>query len=69
MPTVCGSGKPLVSERLMKSGHLLRSPHSASLRRTSVYASFLGISAALHLAPFDQPLRLVSLGFFPLARG
>jgi hypothetical protein len=33
----------------------LRYPHSSSLRRTSVYASLLGISGALHLDVFDQP--------------
>ena len=54
--------------RLMKNAHLpfdrlmalskvegLRYPHSASLRRTSTYASLLGISGALHLDVFDQP--------------
>ena len=35
----------------------LRYPHPWSLRRTSMYASFLGISEALHLAIFHQPLR------------
>jgi hypothetical protein len=29
--------------------------HSSSLRRTSMYASLLGISGALHLFGFDQP--------------
>ena len=33
----------------------LRYPHSSSLRRTSMYASLLGISGALHLDVFDQP--------------
>jgi hypothetical protein len=35
----------------------LRYPHPSSLRRTSIYASFLGISEALHLDIFHQPLR------------
>jgi hypothetical protein len=35
----------------------LRYPHPSSLRRTSLYASFLGISEALHLDIFHQPLR------------
>jgi hypothetical protein len=35
----------------------LRYPHPSSLRRTSVYASFLGISEALHMDIFHQPLR------------
>jgi len=35
----------------------LRYPHPSSLRRTSMYASFLGISEALHLGIFHQPLR------------
>jgi hypothetical protein len=59
----------------MKNAHLRRYPHSSSLRRTSVYASFLGIcpqkartphplggspvSGALHLGIFDQPAEQV----------
>jgi hypothetical protein len=35
----------------------LRYPHPLSLRRTSMYASFLEISEALHLDIFHQPLR------------
>jgi hypothetical protein len=35
----------------------LRYPHPSSLLRTSMYASFLGISEALHLGIFHQPLR------------
>ena len=35
----------------------LRYPHPLSLRRTSMYASFLGISEALHVDIFHQPLR------------
>ena len=42
-------------DRLMKNAHLRRYPHSASLRRTRMYASFRGISGALHLDVFDQP--------------
>jgi hypothetical protein len=43
--------------RLAENAHLLRYPHPSSLRRTSMYASFLGISEALHLDIFHQPLR------------
>jgi hypothetical protein len=35
----------------------LRYPHPVSLRRTSLYASFLGISEALHMDIFHQPPR------------
>jgi hypothetical protein len=35
----------------------LRYPYPSSLRRTSMYASFLGISEALHMDIFHQPLR------------
>jgi hypothetical protein len=41
--------------RLLKNAHLRRYPHSSSLRRTSLYASILGISDASHLDLFDQP--------------
>jgi len=43
--------------RLLENAHLLRYPHPSSLRRTSLYASFLGISEALHMDIFRQPLR------------
>jgi hypothetical protein len=43
------------SGRLLKNGHLLRSPHLSSLRRTGKYASLLKISGALHLVLFEQP--------------
>ena len=43
--------------RLSENAHLLRYPHPSSLRRTSMYASFLGISEALQLDIFHQPLR------------
>jgi hypothetical protein len=43
--------------RLSENAHLLRYPHPSSLRRTTTYASFLGISEALHLGIFHQPLR------------
>jgi hypothetical protein len=46
----------------MKNANLLRYPHSSSLRRTSMYASFLGISGALHLDVFDQPSAWVFFG-------
>jgi hypothetical protein len=35
----------------------LRYPHPSSLRRTSLYASFLGILEALHMDIFHQPLK------------
>jgi hypothetical protein len=41
--------------RLSENAHLLRYPHPSSLRRTSLYASFLGISEALHMDIFHQP--------------
>jgi hypothetical protein len=41
--------------RLLKNTHLLRYAHPSSLRRTEKYASFLGMSRALHLDVFDQP--------------
>ena len=44
--------------RLTENAHLLRYPHPSSLRRTSRYASFLGISEALHLDIFPQPLKI-----------
>jgi hypothetical protein len=51
--------------RLLKKAHLLRCPHSSSLpgfagcllRRTPMYASFLGISVALYLNLFEQPVK------------
>jgi hypothetical protein len=43
--------------RLAENAHLLRYPHPSSLRRTSLYASFLWISEALHVGIFHQPLR------------
>ena len=43
--------------RLSENAHLLRYPHPSSLQRTSTYASFLGISEALHLDIFHQPQR------------
>ena len=43
--------------RLSENAHLLRYPHPSSLRRTSMYASFLGMSEALHMDIFRQPLR------------
>jgi hypothetical protein len=40
---------------LLKNIHLRRWPHPASLRRTGMYASLLGISPALHVDVFEQP--------------
>jgi len=45
----------------LKNAHLLRFAHPSSLRRTGLYASFLGISHALHLGMLSQP---VNIGFF-----
>jgi hypothetical protein len=50
-----GRGDASAISRLLKNAHLLRYPHSSSLRRTSMYASLFGISGALHLAVFEQP--------------
>ena len=41
----------------MENAHLLRYPRPSSLRRTSLYASFLGTWEALQLDIFHQPLR------------
>jgi hypothetical protein len=46
--------------RLSENAHLLCYPHPSSLRRTSLYASFLGISSrskACGMDIFHQPLR------------
>jgi hypothetical protein len=53
--------KAEVTSRPLKNAHLRRSAHSSSLRRTAMYASFLGISEALDLDVFEQP---VSSDFF-----
>jgi len=44
--------------RPLKNAHLLRFAHPSSLRRTGLYASFLGISQALHLGIFPQPVNI-----------
>jgi hypothetical protein len=54
-----GSTHGLFIYRLMKKIHLLRYPHLSSLRRTSMYVSFLRISGALHLDIFDQPAKIM----------
>jgi hypothetical protein len=46
-----------IASRLSENAHLLHYPHPPSLRRTFLYASFLGISEALHMDIFHQPLR------------
>jgi hypothetical protein len=43
----------------MKNAHLWRYPHSSSLRRTSMCTSILGMSDALHLDVFEQPVTQV----------
>jgi sulfhydrogenase subunit beta (sulfur reductase) len=40
---------------LLKNAHLRRCPYPSSLRRTSMYASLLGVSGALYLNVFEQP--------------
>jgi len=40
---------------LLKKAHLRRYLHPSSLRRTTKYASLLGILGALHLSIFEQP--------------
>jgi len=47
----------------MENPHLLCYPHPSSLRRTIMHASFLGISDALHLRIFHQPLVELDNGF------
>jgi hypothetical protein len=49
----------LLTSRQLKNAHLRRYPHPSSLRRTGMYVSFLGISGALHLAVFEQPVEQV----------
>ena len=44
--------------RLTENAHLPRYPNPSSLRRPSMYPSFLGISEALHLGIFHQPLKI-----------
>jgi hypothetical protein len=48
-------------DRLMALSNVegLRYLHPSSLRRTSMYASLLGISGALHLDVFDQPAQSI----------
>ena len=50
------------SRRLPENAHLLRYLHPSSLRRTSRYASLLGISEALHLGIFSQPPQIKVVG-------
>ena len=45
----------IIARRLSENPHLLCYPHPSSLRRTYMYASFLGISDALHMEIFHQP--------------
>jgi TRAP-type C4-dicarboxylate transport system permease small subunit len=51
----------MLSSRVRKNAHLRRCAHPSSLRRISMYASFLRISRALHLNIFAHP---VDNGFF-----
>jgi hypothetical protein len=45
-----------IINRLLKKAHLRRWPHPLSFRRRFNYASFQGISAALSLDHFEQPV-------------
>lgn len=53
----------------MKKAPLLRYPHPSSLRRTSMVASLLRVSGALHLSLFDQPVILDAYSDLLLRRG
>jgi hypothetical protein len=56
MKELCGRERSVYHpRRLSENPQLLRYPHPSSLRRTSMYASFLGISEALYLEIFHQP--------------
>jgi hypothetical protein len=55
---LCYSIHTEAPNRLLKKAHLLRCPYPSSLRRTSMYASFLGISGALYLDLFEQPVKI-----------
>ena len=49
--------KPFDRLTVLSKAEGLRYPHPSSLQRTSMYASFLGISEALHMDIFHQPLK------------
>jgi len=49
------------TNRMLKKAHLLCCPHFSSLRRTSMYVSFLKISGASQLDLFEHPVK----GGFP----
>ena len=53
----------------MKNTHLLRYAHPSSLQRTHMYASFLGISRALHPAVFEQPEKNSFFNNLPVGQG
>jgi len=53
----------------MKNADLPHYPYSSSLWRTATYASLLGISGALHLAVFDQPVQWVFFRNLLVVRG
>jgi hypothetical protein len=53
---------------MLKNIHLLRYPHPSSLRRISTYASFLGISDALHLNIFQHPVIVRAQNIWDLAK-
>jgi hypothetical protein len=47
----------ILINRLLKKAHLRRCPPPSSLRRTSMYASFLRVSGAWYLDLFEQPVK------------
>jgi len=49
--------KNLFINRLLKKVHLRRCLLPSSLRRISIYTSFLGNSGALYLNLFEQPVK------------
>jgi len=61
MPSIGGTGPrkncAIYFNRSLKKAHLLRWPHPLSFRRRFNYVSFRGISAALSLDLFEQPVK------------
>jgi len=57
------------TSRLLKNTHPLRYAHPSSLQRTHMYASFLRISRALHLAVFEQPEENSFFNNLPVGQG
>jgi hypothetical protein len=57
------------TSRLLKNTHPLHYAHPSSLQRTRMYASFLRISRALHLAVFEQPEESSFFNNLPVGQG